>query len=121
MSRIFFPSGQGWKRLKARLSALVGSCHHCPEVFSLVPRLLKVVAAALPGAVDTQLPVSSATMGLHGPSSTQLLQTPRAEGHTLQVLMQPGTRRKFELYQTSINSCFQLLRYKGPNVILNVS
>lgn len=48
-------------------------------------------------------------------------QQPAAEGHILQVLIQAGTRRKFELHQTSINSCFQLLRYKGPNVILNVS
>ncbi|KAI1239222.1 hypothetical protein IHE44_0012336 [Lamprotornis superbus] len=53
--------GQGWDRLKARLSPPAGSCHHCPQVFSLVPRLLEVAAAALPGVVDTQLCVSPAT------------------------------------------------------------
>lgn len=57
-------------------------------------------------------PVSPDTKGLRGPSNTVVLKG---------TFCSSGTRRKFELHQTSINSCFQLLRYKGPNVLLNVS
>lgn len=106
-------------RLKARLSPPAGSCHHTTALrcSALCQGCWKCSSCSVRGCGHPAL-----CQPCHqGFACLQQLQTPGAEGHTLQVLMQPRTRKTFELHQMSINSCFQLLRYKGPNVILNVS